>query len=308
MLSSIYHLFRNRKPGRHGAIAALALAVLAALLGAACQPTKVLNGLTPKADFTLQRDIAYGPHPRQVFDLYLPSRGPVRRTPVVFVYGGAWTSGDKDQYLFVGQAFAELGYVTLIPDYRLYPEAAYPDFVDDVAAAVAAAGDLAGLDDCPDPARVVLAGHSAGAHTAALLAFDSRYWARRDAAVEVAALIGLAGPYDLPLQDPLVAGKFDRRASDDEVKPVALAGPGSPPALLLHGAADTTVSPRHTQRLQQRLADAGVPVQVRLYPDAGHRMLVGALAQPLRFALPVQRDIAAFLQASGLDRRCADTM
>jgi dienelactone hydrolase len=89
---------------------------------------------------------------------------------------------------------------------------------------------------------------------------------------------------------------------------VALVDARAPPALLLHGTADTAVDPRHTQRLRDRFAAAGVPVQVRLYPDTGHRMLVGALASPLRFLLPVRDDIADWLRAEGLDRRCADNM
>ena len=54
---------------------------------------------------------------------------------VVFFYGGSWNRGDRAQYRFVGEALAARGIVTVIPDYRLYPEVRYPDFLKDNAAA-----------------------------------------------------------------------------------------------------------------------------------------------------------------------------
>jgi acetyl esterase/lipase len=203
VLDSSFDHDRAKRKARPAAVLALA-----GLLLGGCAATSVVNGLTPEDDFRLVADIRYGPEPRQALDIYLPTRTPLRRTPLVFVYGGAWERGDKADYLFVGQAFAELGYATVVPDYRLYPDASFPDFVDDVAAAVTTALGRLGKAACLDARRVVLVGHSAGAHTAALLALDPDYLARAGA-IEPAALVGLAGPYDLPLDDPLVVGKFD---------------------------------------------------------------------------------------------------
>ena len=281
----------------------LLLPLLAALL-AGCQATAVVNGLTPTSGYTLLDDRAYGSDPRQRLDLYLPDRPKPDAPVVVFVYGGSWTSGDRGSYRFVGQALSELGYVTVIPDYRLFPTVAFPDFVDDVAQAVASLPGQLQRSDCDAPLGIVLAGHSAGAHTAALLATAPAYRDRRPLNVDVVGLVGIAGPYDLPLDDPLVIGKFDRRQDDRSVNPVALAGPSTPPTLLLHGAEDVTVSPRHTRSFEQALRTQGVAVEAVIYPDAGHRTIIGALAAPLRFLQPTLDDIGRFLGGLDIDDGC----
>jgi acetyl esterase/lipase len=282
------------------------VAALLAPLFTGCQATTVINGLTPSDGYTLLEGRAYGPDPRQRLDIYIPDQPRPGSPTVVFVYGGAWTSGDRASYRFVGQALSELGYVTVIPDYRLFPAVDYPDFVDDIAQAMAALPQQPTPSGCAAPLNIVLAGHSAGAHTAALLATAPEYRDRRSGDIKLVGLIGIAGPYDLPLQDPLVTGKFDRRRDDRSVNPVALAGPATPPTLLLHGAADTTVSPRHTQKFAHALRVQGVAVKTVIYPDAGHRTIIGALAAPLRFLQPTSVDIGRFLAAIDTGRGCRE--
>ena len=52
---------------------------------------------------------------------------------VVFGYGGGLTDGNRDEYRFVGEAFASLGFVTVVYDYRLYPEVSFPTYSQDAA-------------------------------------------------------------------------------------------------------------------------------------------------------------------------------
>ena len=286
-------------------VAGAVLAGVAAVALAGCDAVSLVNALTPSAGYALRDGVPYGEDVRQRMDVYVPTVAPLRQTVIVFVYGGAWRSGARQDYRFVGQALSELGYVTVIPDHRLYPDAVFPAFVEDVARATAAIP--AALQDlsCARDWQIVLAGHSSGAHTAALLATDPAYLAGHSPPIRAAALVGLAGPYDLPLDDPLVRGKFDDRPSDAVVKPVRLAGPDSPPALLLHGGGDETVHPLHTRRLAAALTDAGVAVTATVYPDVDHRTLVGALAKPLRALAPTRQDIEAFLRERDLDGSCA---
>jgi acetyl esterase/lipase len=286
----------------------LAPLLIAAALLAGCQPATLVNHLVPETGYTLQQGVPYGTHPRQRLDIYRPSGDAARRPVVVFVYGGSWDSGERGQYRFVGQALAERGYVTVIPDYRLHPEVGFPDFVTDVADAIEALPEPIGDLACADGRLpVAIAGHSAGAHTAALVALDPAYRKRFSDAADLVALVALAGPYDLPLQDPLVVGKFDDRPDDRSVKPVRLVGPHAPPTLLLHGNADSVVSPRHTEALTRALDAAGTDVETIRYPDLGHRMIVGALAKPLRFVEPVLDDIDRFLRERVGDAGCAQT-
>lgn len=277
--------------------------LLAGLTG--CQPTFVLNQLTPRDGFVVQPDLAYGPDPRQTLDMYVPHARPINKAVVVFVHGGGWDSGDKAQYLFVGHAFASLGYITVIPNYRLYPQVQFPDFVNDVALAIASLDRLLPeASACAGRLDVILVGHSAGAHTAAMLATDQSYLARNRADVALSAFIGLAGPYDLPLKDPVVIGKFDNLSYDLEANPLALAGEATPPTLLIHGDRDATVGLHHTQRLKVKLEQLGVPTTVQIYPDTNHTRVIGSLASSLRFLNPAFRDIERFLHKAELDLAC----
>ncbi|MDQ2075995.1 alpha/beta hydrolase [Marinimicrobium sp. ABcell2] len=270
----------------------------------ACQPVKVLNGVTPRGAFTLESDVPYGTEHRQGMDIYLPRNRPYRRAVLVFVYGGSWESGDKEDFLFVGQTFARMGYVTVIPNYRLYPEVEFPDFVDDIALAIARlSAEMP--ESCPEGLDVILMGHSAGGHTAAMLATDPKYLARNQGEeVQVRGLIGLAAPYDLPLDHELVVDKFTRVTDDAEVNPLALATAEAPPSLLLHGGADTTAYPYHTERFTARLEELGVPVTSHIYPRARHVNLLAGVASVLRFLNPATDDIETFLKAHGLSDTC----
>lgn len=269
-----------------------------------CQPTFVINQLTPRDGFVLERDLVYGSDPRQQLDLYVPTGRPANRAVVVFVHGGGWDSGDKGQYLFVGEAFTSLGYITAIPNYRLHPQVQFPDFVDDVARAVAALDRLLPARTCASPIEVIITGHSAGAHMAAMLATDPVYLARNGADVDLRAFIGIAGPYDLPLDDPVVVGKFDNLSHPLQANPVALAGHTTPQTLLIHGDGDTTVGLHHTQRMRAKLEGLGVATTVRIYPGTNHTRVIGSLASSLRFLNPAFTDIERFLRNAQLDHGC----
>lgn len=65
-----------------------------------------------------------------------PTSAAANRPVVVFWYGGAWVYGAKEEFRFVAAALAEAGYVAVLPDYRLYPEARFPTFVEDGALAL----------------------------------------------------------------------------------------------------------------------------------------------------------------------------
>ncbi|RUO20839.1 alpha/beta hydrolase [Aliidiomarina iranensis] len=279
------------------------LLVVAVLFVTACHPTRVLNSVVPSGSYTVERDIPFGENERQNMDLYLPNDGNYNQDIMVFVYGGAWDQGAKEQFEFVGQAFARLGYITLIPNYRLYPEVEFPAFVDDVAMAI---GEMRNHlpESCNLGDRIILSGHSAGAHTAALLAADPKYLTQYDAQdIEISALIALSGPYDLPLDHERVRNKFSK-VEGDEANPIALANAKMPPTLLIHGEADTVAESAHAEKFQRRLESLSVPVTIKLYNRTRHASVVASLASPLRFLTPVYDDIQSFLIAEQLDKRC----
>jgi acetyl esterase/lipase len=245
-------------------------------------------------------DIAYGPDGRHRLDVYLPARSAAEPAPlIVFWHGGRWTSGDKVEYRFVGAALAELGYVTVIPNYRRYPVVKLRGFMEDAARAVAWAFEHA-PDFGADAGRLYTMGHSAGAHIAALLTLDSRYFAAVGRNTpRITGLIGLSGPYDfLPLKEDDVKDMFGPPERYADSQPVNFVRADSPPALLIHGSKDQMVSPHNASSLATALNAHGVAATLRLYAHSGHADTVAALSLPARRRAATLADIATFVNTS----------
>lgn len=274
-----------------------ALLPLLALLGA-CSAVDVLNSAIPDSGFHRTAGIAYGPDPRQRLDVYRPV--PVREDApvVVFFYGGRWQSGARGDYRFIGEALTAMGAVAVIPDYRLYPEVIFPAWMEDGAEAVNWARRNAARFG-GDPNQILLVGHSAGAHTAALLVLDERYL--EAAGVPRSAIlgaVGIVGPYDfLPFEDADLRALFGPPPGWPETQPIRFVDGDEPPLLLLQAGADRTVDPHNAPNLEARVRAAGGEVERIVYPRLGHLTIIGALAAPLRGIAPVWRDIARFLRA-----------
>ena len=280
-------------------LAALALAAVLAL--AACAPTATLNALVPRGTHSLTEGVAYGPLARQRFDIYRPTAAaPAGGFPVVvFFYGGSWNKGERADYRFVGEALASRGVLTLVADYRLYPEVRYPDFLNDSALAL-----RHGLEQAAalggNPKRVFVMGHSAGGYNAAMLALDAR-WLRAVGHVpaELAGFIGLAGAYDfLPMTNPDAQPVFFHPNYPAGTQPLAYAGASSPRSFLGAAKTDTLIDPqRNSVGLATRLRAAGVPATLKLYERVNHVTLVAAMAAPLRWLAPVLDDVVVFIDS-----------
>jgi acetyl esterase/lipase len=277
----------------------LGLASVGAALAAACAPLSLFATLSPKDPAARSAaGVAFGPAAHQRLDVYGPHRnkGQAPVPVAVFFYGGSWDSGRRQDYSWVGKALASRGFVTVIPDYGMYPKVRYPGFLEDGALAVRWAQDHAAAFG-GDPSRIVLIGHSAGAYNAAMLALDRRYLTAAGVNPgHVKALAGLSGPYDfLPLTDPIAQRTFGEAADLPGTQPVAYVRPDAPPAFLATGDKDTMVFPRNTVRLAARLRQAGAIVEERHYPELGHVDMALALSRPFRGKAPVLQQMTDFL-------------
>ena len=123
---------------------------------------------------SVTRNLAYGPHARQVLDIFQPPSAQ-NAGVIVFMHGGAFVRGDKqaspeiyDNLLYW---FAKHGYVGINIEYRLAPEASYPGGADDVALAMAWLHVNAAAHG-GNPAKLFLIGHSAGGTHVASYVFD----------------------------------------------------------------------------------------------------------------------------------------
>ena len=279
-------------------------AMLPALL-TACSAVDVLNATVPTDTYRSAVDLAYGNHSRQKIDVYLPSQPLADKTlaaggapMVVFFYGGSWSSGDRADYRFVGEALAAQGIVTVLADYRLSPEVRYPVFLQDSALATRWAFANAQKYGA-DPARIFVMGHSAGAYNAAMLALDKRWLGAVGLSpARLAGWIGLAGPYDfLPIGDrkTQVACEWPNTPPDSQA--LFHAGSASPPALLLAPEKDSLVNTqRSTVGMAQRLRSSGVRVESELFDTVSHVTIVATLASVLRSRAPVLERVTGFVK------------
>jgi acetyl esterase/lipase len=268
-----------------------------AIVATACSPSRLVSQLSPSSHLELERDIPYGGHVRQRLDVYRPHEAsPGEAAPVVvFFYGGAWQRGERGKYGFVGSFLADQQVVAVVPDYRVYPEVLFPDFVEDGAAVLAwVQREIHRFGG--DPARIVLMGHSAGAHIAALLALDHRYLeAAGVSETAVQGLIGLSGPYRFDIDNGTLAKIFAPDGGSGDSQPGNFAGLDAPAVLLLHGESDRVVEAGNSIELHASLCAAGADSRIGVYPGVGHVRIAAALAPPLAFAAPSGEDVAAFL-------------
>jgi acetyl esterase/lipase len=216
---------------------------------------------------------------------------------VVFLYGGGWKDGDKADYRFVAATLAARGFLTVVPDYQLFPAVRFPVFLQDNAAAVAwTKANIARYGG--DPRRIFLMGHSAGAYNVAMLTLDKQWLGADglDPDRDIAGMIGLAGPYDfLPLHDPELDDIFGPAGDLRLSQPITFARGNAPPMFLAAGTSDTTVLPRNTENLAAAVRRDGGVVEERLYPGVNHTKIIGAMSGVMRWLAPSMADVIGFL-------------
>jgi acetyl esterase/lipase len=267
-------------------------------MGILPRPIELINKSVGLAGVSVKRGLAYGSHPRQRLDVYGPKRLAENLPVIVFFYGGSWQGGERADYAFIASLLVRQGFIVVVPDYRLYPEVKFPDFVEDSAAAVAwAFNNIAAAGG--DTESIFLLGHSAGAYNAVLLGLAGIFLQESGASAgRLAGVIGLAGPYDfLPLKDPALKIIFSTPVDIRHTQPITFARGDAPPMFLATGGADTVVMPRNTAALAARLRELGGTVETRIYPGIGHIGLILATLPYLGWRAPVLKDLLAFCEA-----------
>lgn len=226
-------------------------------------------------------EYAYGSRPLQKLDLWHAQAS--KPAPlVVFVHGGGWKRGDKSNATGAAKVTHLLGrgYAVASIDYDLVPGATVEQQAADVALAVAWLRNHA-ADHGIDPRRIVLMGHSAGAHLVALVGTDPTYLA--GAGLSLSALSGIVAIdgacYDVPTQiatggnvmhDTYVQAFGSEPARQRRLSPVfQAAAPNAPAFLLLHVSRADGVA--QAKELADALTAAGTPVERQGFSGTGLR-------------------------------------
>jgi arylformamidase len=148
-------------------------------------------------------DIQYASYPKteaklNMLDVYMPKKG--SNSPVlIWIHGGSWAFGDKDDVQAKADYFTEKGYVFVAVNYRLSPKVMHPVHAQDVANAIMWFYSNA-KHYSADPKKFFLIGHSAGAHLAALVSIDDKYLKNAGGSTEIVkGVVLLDGTgYDIP--------------------------------------------------------------------------------------------------------------
>lgn len=264
------------------------------LFGAGRSPAGLLNLFAPRRGYRIHRDIPYAPGPRHSMDIYVPDAVRAPAPVVLFFYGGAFMAGRKSEYRIVGEALASKGIVVAVADYRILPQARFPDFLEDGAKAFAALKGTA-RNYGGDPERLFVMGHSAGAYIAVMLAADPR-WLRKEG-LELSSLkgaIGVASSYGAFAPGSTPNRVFEGRAPS-ETQPAYFIDGKRPPMMLASGGKDYVASIEGARNIAARLRAMGSTVEDIVYPDAGHMGIILSLAPRFRRIAGLRDDVARFV-------------
>jgi acetyl esterase/lipase len=250
-----------------------------------------LRSLMPD-DVVYDENVVYGRAGTRELRLHVvrPKSDPGTPKPaIVYVHGGGWFEGRKEDGLVGLVHFARRGYVGVTVEYRLSGEQPFPAQVEDVKTAVRFLRANGARFDV-DPSRLAIWGNSAGGNVAALAALsgDADFvpagasWpgvsSRVKALCDWNGPTKLASPEALANVDPvgdaenrLFRGPIkDHLAEAERANPVAYVRRDSPAVLILHGLADTVVTPSNSDALAAALRAQGVDTTYVTFPRAGH--------------------------------------
>ena len=217
-------------------------------------------------------------------DIYAPRDTSVRAPTLVYIHGGGWVGGAKEQNLMALMPYLMNGWTVVNVEYRLARVAQAPAAVEDCRCAlrwILARADQYGIDRD----RVVVTGHSAGGHlslTTGMLPAS----AGLDRAcagtgeVSVAAIVNwygitdvvdlLDGPNTKSYAVAWLGSRQDRNTIAEWLSPLSYVRQGLPPIITIHGDADGVVPYTHATRLHAALDGAGVPNELVTIPGGGH--------------------------------------
>lgn len=271
--------------------------------------SKVLNVTPTKTEVSYIPDIVYSQVPSRGFqnislqmDILQP-KTEAKKPAILFVTGGGFINANRANGLQLREKLADAGYVVASINYRVAPTATFPQPLEDVKSAIRylkANADKFGID----ARRVGIVGGSAGGYLSAMTGttsgtntFDKGDNLNFDSTVRCAVdLYGISDPTkigaDFPADvqkkhqsagatealwvngSPVFGGKDGGILADKEAaekaNPIHYISKSSAPMLLMHGTADTVVSPSQTELLYQALQQKGIESERYVIPHAQH--------------------------------------
>lgn len=236
----------------------------------------------PVAEDVILKDVTYGGHAQQRMDVYLPAgRSQAATKIVVFIHGGGWVAGDKDDFQFTDENLQTLkvyfpGFALVNLNYRLVngDENRYPAAENDVKQAMDYL--YRQLESYQLSSDTYLAGGSAGAHLAALHTLKHNSNSHIKGCIAIAGVYNMQSLYEYGSTEAklIVAAFMGGRPTDqgnryEQASPINFVTSSSPKFLLLHGTEDELVPVSQAYEFRDALAGNGVEHTIFTY-SGGH--------------------------------------
>lgn len=267
--------YHTSQPKKH--ITSIIVCTCIIIVLAACTQAglSILNAHTSTKNYTVTTK-AYGSLPLQNLDIYTPTISQKTANIIVFLHGGRWTYGKKEDYRFVAARLTKAGFTVVIPNYRKYPSVRFPTFVEDSAKAIAwTHNNLAK----PNTAKLSIIGHSAGAHIGSLIIADKKYLSNENLTPSIIyRFVGLAGPYSFTPEEKDLKDMFGPESQYPKMQTTTFITGSEPPMLLLYGLADKDVRAYNHEKLANRIKEKHGEVKVITYPNIDHIDIITAFS------------------------------
>jgi arylformamidase len=237
-----------------------------------------------RATVPCQLDLPYGPHSTERLDIFgAPPRAGQPAAPVlVYIHGGYWRALDKRDQSFVAAPFVDAGALVVLPNYALAPAVTVRHIVLQMVQALAWVHHHIHRHG-GDRRRIVVAGHSAGGHLAAMMAACRWDQVAPDLPPQVLqAALAVSGVFDLaPLRHaPFLAPDLKLSAAEARaLSPACMPAPQGAPLLAVVGGKESSEFHRQSRLIQQAWGESVVPV-CEAVPDRHHMNILHDLAEP----------------------------
>uniref|UniRef100_A0A131XYM8 Kynurenine formamidase n=1 Tax=Ixodes ricinus TaxID=34613 RepID=A0A131XYM8_IXORI len=229
------------------------------------------NSAITRQDLPCELGLRYGPHPRETMDVYGYGRVSEDAPILVFFHGGYWVEGDKDMHAFVAKPFVESGLAVVVAGYPLAPESTLDQIVESARLCMTC---VIKMSKQKNSAGIIISGHSAGAHLAAMVLCSQSWTSRSESLACIKGAVLFSSVLDVkPLLSTSVAKDAAITVNQAEINsPLEVVNlfPQDVFVQLVLAEHDPPPFHRQTKRYMKALLDCGIRCELVVYSDEDH--------------------------------------
>ncbi len=270
--------------------------IIAVLLSSFSVFSTFIGGLSFEK-YDVYKDIAYGEAERNIMDIYVPESAydNEHNGVILYIHGGSWTSGKKEDMAEKCECFAKKGYVTATMNYTLYADGLFGKVTaltmcDEIGMAI---NRIKAFSDEKELniTKLAVSGYSAGAHLSMLYGFSRA----DESAIELVFTANQVGPSDFHaevwgstslasmLSGIEITQDMKENGKEEEVinlvSPTAYVTKNTVPSILAYGGTDMIVPSGNAERIKAAFENAGAVHSYILYPLSNHGLGLDPLCE-----------------------------